>query len=121
MTVLVVVGVGALGGLGAVARFLLDGAVAARVGSAFPFGTLAVNLSGALALGVLHGAGVGGDAMRLVGTGLLGAYTTFSTWALESHRLGEDGRLRLGWTNVLVSLALGLACVWLGDQIGGAL
>ena len=40
---------------------------------------------------------------------------------LESHRLGEDGRVRLGLTNVLVSLALGLACVWLGDQIGGAL
>ena len=79
MTVLVVIGVGLLGGTGAVARFLLDGAVAARVASAFPFGTLAVNLSGALALGVLHGAGVGGDAMRLVGTGLLGAYTTFST------------------------------------------
>ena len=62
-----------------------------------------------------------GDALRLFGTGLLGAYTTFSTWMLESHRLGEDGRLRLGWANVLVSLALGLACVWLGDQIGGAL
>ena len=39
---------------------------------------------------------------------------------LESHRLGEDGRLRLGWANVLVSLALGLACVWLGDRIGGS-
>jgi CrcB protein len=64
---------------------------------------------------------VSGDALRLLGTGLLGAYTTFSTWMLESHRLGEDGRLRLGWANVLVSLGLGLACVWLGDQIGGAL
>ena len=121
MTLLVAVGVGLLGGTGAVARFLLDGAVASRTARAFPFGTLAVNLTGALALGVLHGAGVGGDALRLAGTGLLGAYTTFSTWALESHRLGEDGRLRLGWANVLVSLALGLACVWLGDRLGGAL
>jgi CrcB protein len=121
VTALVVVGVGLLGGVGAVARFLLDGAVASRAASAFPWGTLAVNLSGALALGVLHGAGVSGDALRVFGTGLLGAYTTFSTWMLESHRLGEDGRLRLGWANVVVSLALGLACVWLGDRIGGAL
>ena len=62
-----------------------------------------------------------GDALRLAGTGLLGAYTTFSTWMLESHRLGEDGRAAPGLANVLVSLALGLACVWLGDQIGAAL
>jgi CrcB protein len=118
VTAVVVVGVGLLGGAGAIGRFLLDGAVASRLGRAFPYGTLAVNLSGALALGVLHGAGVGGDALRLAGTGLLGAYTTFSTWTLESHRLGEDGRLRLGAANLLVSLALGLACAWLGDRIG---
>jgi fluoride exporter len=121
MTPLVVAGVGLLGGVGAIGRFLLDGAVASRVRSGFPFGTLAVNLTGALALGLLHGAGVGDDALRLAGTGLLGAYTTFSTWTLESHRLGEDGRLRLGLANLLVSLALGLVCVWLGDRLGGAL
>ena len=121
MTPLVVAGVGLLGGVGAIGRFLLDGVVASRVRSGFPFGTLAVNLTGALALGLLHGAGVGGDALRLAGTGLLGAYTTFSTWTLESHRLGEDGRLRLGLADLLVSLALGLACVWLGDRLGGAL
>jgi fluoride exporter len=121
VTILVVAGVGLLGGAGAIARFLLDGAVASRVAGGFPFGTLAVNLTGALVLGVLHGAGVGGDALRLFGTGLLGAYTTFSTWSLESHRLGEDGRLQLGLANLLVSLALGLACVWLGDQLGAAL
>jgi len=112
----------ALGGAaGSVARYQLQALSTRRLGTQFPWGTLAVNLSGALALGILHGAGVSGDALRLFGTGLLGAYTTFSTWMLESHRLGEDGRLRLGWANVLVSLALGLACVWLGDQIGGGL
>jgi fluoride exporter len=121
VTALVVVGVGLLGGAGALARFLLDGAVASRLGRVFPYGTLAVNLSGALVLGVLHGAGAGGDALRLAGTGLLGAYTTFSTWTLESHRLGEDGRTRLGVANLLVSLALGLACAWLGDRIGARL
>ena len=121
MSIGVLAGIGLVGGLGAIARLLLDGSVSAAAGRALPWGTLAVNLSGALALGVLHGAGVGGDALRLAGTGLLGAYTTFSTWALESHRLGEDGRLRLGLANLLVSLVLGLACVWLGDRLGGAL
>ena len=121
MTPAVVVGVGLLGGLGAIGRFLLDGAVAARAGRAFPFGTLAVNLSGAFVLGVLHGAAVGGDGLRLVGTGLLGAYTTFSTWSFESHRLGEDGRLPAGTANLAVSLVLGLACAWLGSKLGGGL
>jgi CrcB protein len=121
VTAVVILGVGLLGGAGAVARFVFDGAVASRLGRVFPYGTLAVNLSGALALGVLHGAGTGGDALRFVGTGLLGAYTTFSTWALESHRLGEDGRLRLGAANLAISLVLGVACAWLGDRIGARL
>jgi fluoride exporter len=110
-----------LGGLGAITRFLLDGTVASRLGRAFPFGTLAVNLTGAFALGALYGAAVGGDALRLAGVGFLGAYTTFSTWALEAHRLGEDGRTRLGLANLLVSLALGLGCAWLGRELGAAL
>lgn len=110
-----------VGGLGAMARFLLDGAVSSRLGRAFPFGTLAVNLTGAFALGALYGAAVGGDALRLAGVGFLGAYTTFSTWALEAHRLGEDGRTRLGPANLLVSLALGLGCAWLGRELGAAL
>jgi CrcB protein len=121
MTVALVVGVGLLGGLGAIGRFLLDGAVASRLGRAFPFGTLAVNLSGALLLGVLHGAAVGGDSLRLAGTGLIGAFTTFSTWMFESHRLGEDGRLRTGLADVVVSLILGLGCAWVGQQIGTGL
>jgi fluoride exporter len=80
-----------------------------------------VNLTGAFALGVLAGAAVSGDALRLAGTGLLGGYTTFSTWMLESHRLAEDGRGRLGAANLLVSLLAGLAAAWLGQQAGGLL
>jgi fluoride exporter len=110
-----------LGGIGAIARFLLDGAVASRLGRAFPFGTLAVNLTGAFALGALTGAAVGGDTLRLAGVGFLGAYTTFSTWAFEAHRLGEDGRTRLGLANLLASLVLGIACAWLGRELGAAL
>jgi CrcB protein len=118
---MIVAGIALLGGLGALARFVLDGAVSYQVGRAFPFGTLAVNLTGAFAFGVLDGAAVGGDALRLAGVGFLGAYTTFSTWTLEAHRLAEDGRTRLGVANILVSLALGLGCAWLGRQLGIAL
>jgi CrcB protein len=113
----VLIGVGVLGGVGAIARFLLDGAIAERAGSAFPWGTMAVNASGSLLLGVVAGAALHGDGYRLVATGLLGAYTTFSTWMLESHRLGEDGRLRLGVLNIVVSLAVGLVAVWVGRQL----
>jgi fluoride exporter len=121
VTVLTVVAVGVIGGAAAIGRFLLDGAVAARVGRGFPFGTLTVNLLGALLLGVLAGAALSAEAMRLAAVGLLGSFTTFSTWALESHRLGEDGRLRLGVANFLLSLVLGVTAVWLGRWIGGLL
>jgi CrcB protein len=117
----VVIGIGLLGGFGAIGRFLLDGAVAGQVGRIFPWGTLVVNLSGAFLLGVLLGATVNGDAFRLVATGLLGSFTTFSTWALESHRLGEDGQLGVGIANLLVSLVLGVAAAWLGRHLGTAL
>ena len=117
----VVLGIGLLGGAGALGRFLLDAAVSARAGGRFPWGTLAVNLSGAFALGVLVGAAVGGDALRLAGTGLLGAFTTFSTWMFESHRLAEVGEGRLGAANLVGSLVLGVAAVWLGRRIGAAL
>ena len=121
MSLALLVGIGLLGGAGAVARFLLDGAVAARAGRSFPWGTLAVNLSGAFALGVLTGAALGGDALRLAGTGLLAAYTTFSTWMLESHRLAEDGRGHEAWMNLGLSVVLGLACAWAGRELGAAL
>ena len=121
MSVAVLAAVGALGGVGAIGRFLLDGAVGGRVGGAFPFGTLAVNLSGAFVLGLLAGVALGTDAYREVGTGLVGGYTTFSTWALESHRLGEDGELRLGALNFVSSIALGVGAAWLGRALGGAL
>jgi CrcB protein len=103
-------GIAALGGCGAIARFLLDGAVSARVGAGFPWGTLAVNVTGSFALGLL-------GSSVLLGTGLLGAYTTFSTWMLESHRLAEDGRRTAAVLNIVGSLAAGLPAAWLGRQL----
>jgi len=121
MSVLVLAGVGALGGVGAIARLLLDGAVSARARRGFPWGTLAVNLSGAFALGLLVGAALSGDALRFAATGLLGSFTTFSTWAFESHRATEDGRMRTGAANFAASLVLGVSLAWLGRLAGGAL
>lgn len=121
MSVLLALGIGFLGGIGALARFLVDGTIADRLPTSFPAGTLGVNLSGALALGVLVGATADEDVFRLAATGLLGAYTTFSTWALESQRLGEDGELGVAAANFLVSLILGVCLAWLGTEIGGGL
>ena len=116
MSLPLILGVGLFGAVGAIARFLLDGVVSARADSSFPWGTLVVNLTGAFALGFVTGK-LSGDAQLLVGTGLLGGYTTFSTWMFESHRLGEDGELRASVVNLLVSLILGILAVWLGRTL----
>jgi CrcB protein len=107
------IGIGLLGGLGAVARVVLGAAVDARARSAFPWGTLAVNVTGAFALGALVGAGLGGDAYTLAATGFLGAFTTFSTWVVDSRLLGS----RLGAANLAAGLVLGLLAAWLGRAL----
>jgi CrcB protein len=121
VTALAWVAVAALGGAMAVARFVVDSTVASRIGGDFPIGTLAVNLSGAVVLGVLAGATLSGTAYTIVAGGGVGTYTTFSTWMLESHRAGEDGDARVLWANIGASLVAGLAAVALGHWIGGLL
>jgi fluoride exporter len=119
--VLVWTGVALLGGVGALLRFALDGAISERAGSEFPWGTLAVNLSGAFVLGLLAGFALHGDALLLAGTAVLGSYTTFSTWMFETHRLAEGGNPWAAVVNVGLSLALGVGAAALGRTIGGAL
>lgn len=113
------IGVGVLGGLASMARFLLDGLISTSAAGGFPLGTLAVNLSGTVVLGFLVGVGLQDDAYLLGGTTVIGSYTTFSTWLLESHRLAEDGRRWLLAANLLLSLTLGIAAAELGRSIGG--
>ncbi len=120
MSLAVFLGVGLLGGLGASARFLLDELVSERVPSVFPAGILTVNLIGAFLIGLLTGAAVDGDAGRLLATGLLGGFTTFSTWMLDSHRLHEHGHRPAFWLNLGGSLVVGLFAVWLGRKVGAA-
>lgn len=121
MSVFLWIGVAALGGVGACARFLLDGAVASRSPFAFPLGTFVVNISGAFVLGFLSGAALEGDAELLAGTATVGAYTTFSTWMLETHRLGEDEEILPMVLNVVLSLAVGIGAAALGRAAGGVL
>ena len=115
------VGVGIFGAIGSWARFELGGLIAARRPSDFPFGTLVVNLTGGFLLGLLTGLSVTGDALLVFGTGLLGGYTTFSTWMVEAERIGEDGEWPLMWAYLLVSMVAGLAATGLGWLIGGAI
>lgn len=121
MTALVWVGVVLIGGAGSVLRFLVDGAISARTGRAFPFGTLGVNLSGAVLLGFVTGLALNHDGALLAGTAAIGSYTTFSTWMLETERLGEEREVADLWANVLVSLVVGVAAAALGRLVGAHL
>ena len=92
---IVALAVALAGSLGAVARFLTDGAVQDRSAGAFPFGTLAVNCTGSFILGAVTALawyhGLGGRAHAVVGVGFCGAFTTWSSVSWETVRLAEDG------------------------------
>jgi CrcB protein len=121
MSVLVWSAVMLIGGAGSVARFLLDGVVSTAAGKAFPYGTLAVNLSGAVILGLLTGLALSDTASLLAGTAAVGSYTTFSTWMLESQRLAEERQHLKVAANLIGSLVLGVAAAALGNMIGAHL
>jgi fluoride exporter len=114
------IGVGVFGAVGSWARFRVGGLIAASSRSDFPLGTFVVNMTGGFLLGLLTGLSVTGDALLVLGTGLLGGYTTFSTWMVEAQRLGEDGEWGLLWGYLLGSMLAGLAASGLGWLIGGA-
>jgi CrcB protein len=105
------------GGLaGAVARHLLGDRIETRTRD-----TLAVNVVGSLALGLLLGAPVASRALLALGTGLCGAFTTFSTFAFETVRLAETGRRQAAASNAAANLVGALLGIWVGTALGGAL
>ena len=110
-----------IGGAGSVLRFLADGLVASTAGRDFPFGTLAINISGAVILGLLTGLALGHYQALLAGTAAVGSYTTFSTWMLETQRLAEERQHGKAIANIAVSLVLGVAAAALGRLIGAHL
>jgi CrcB protein len=118
VNMLVWVGVGLIGGAGSVARFLADSVVASAAGRDFPLGTFAVNVSGAVILGLITGLALGHDQALLAGTAAVGSYTTFSTWMLETQRLAEERQHAKAAVNVIASLAAGVAAAALGRLIG---
>lgn len=117
-------GVLVAGALGAPARYLLERAMR-RAGRVFPWGTFVVNLSGSLAIGLVTGAalaqGFSPDARAILGTGFLGAYTTFSTYTYEIVRTAENGAGRVATAYALSSLLLGVGLAAAGLAVMGAL
>lgn len=113
--------------VGAVGRYLLDRLVQSLHTGAFPWGTWVVNVLGSLALGlaagVAHREGVPTDVVLLVGTGLLGSFTTFSTMTYETVRLLEEHRAGLAVANLAASTGAGVlaaaAGVWLAATVWG--
>lgn len=119
MTIAVWGGVLLLGGAGAVLRFLVDRTIARRIVRSFPFGTLTVNLSGAVLLGLLSGLALSHHMALLAGTAFVGSYTTFSTWMLETQRLAEERQFWPAAANIVLSVVLGVAAAMAGQWIAG--
>ncbi|AMW08673.1 chromosome condensation protein CrcB [Streptomyces qaidamensis] len=101
--------------VGAPLRYLTDRAVQARHDSVFPWGTLTVNVTGCLLLGLLAGAAT--HLQLLLGTGLCGALTTYSTFSYETLRLAETGARLQAALNAAVSVAGGLAAAFAGAAL----
>ena len=111
--------VGAGAAVGAPLRHLTDRAVRARRDSVFPWGTLLVNVAGSLLLGLLTGAAW--QARLLLGTGLCGALSTYSTFSYETLRLAEQDAALLAAGNVAANLTAGIGAAFCGAALAHAL
>jgi len=116
------------GGIGSTARFAISGLAARHFGETFPWGTLLVNVSGSLIIGFFAAATapdgrwlVSPDARQFVMFGLIGGYTTFSSFSLQTLELMRGGEWLRAGGNALLSLCLCLLAVWLGHMIAGQL
>lgn len=121
---MIVVLVAVAGGFGAVARLFLDSVLRARWATRYPMGTMVINLTGSLLLGLVTGLATSRlipDPWALIlGTGFLGGYTTFSTASLETVRLAQDRRFGAAMANgvgmLVGSVALAALGFWLGTR-----
>lgn len=122
MTPVLVVAVAVAGGLGAVARLVLDGVLRSRIVVAFPLGTTVINVTGSFLLGLVTGLaianGLPAEWRAIVGTGFLGGYTTFSTASYETVRLAQQRRYRAAAFNAFGMMLLALAAAGLGLYLG---
>jgi CrcB protein len=125
MTALVFAALSVAGGIGAILRFIVDGAVRSRFRSRYPLGTTLINVSGSLVLGFLTGlslhSAISAPMLLVLGTGLLGGYTTFSTASFETVRLLQEREYVRAATNGFGMLAAAVLAAVLGLWLGSIL
>ncbi len=109
------------GAIGTILRYSMSGLTYRMVNSVFPWGTIIVNLSGSFAIGLLWGyfefQNISSNMRNFIFIGMLGGFTTFSTYALESLNLFRDGEIKLAMTNLLLSNICGLLLVFAGFML----
>lgn len=111
------------GALGAVMRYLVSTSVHQILGRGFPYGTLTVNVFGSLLMGFLYimlieRSSLGAEWRAFILIGFLGAFTTFSTFSIETLNLVEDGAMASAFANIFISVSTCLVATWLGIIIG---
>ncbi|OII09089.1 fluoride efflux transporter CrcB [Curtobacterium sp. MCBA15_008] len=120
MSALLVLAVAVAGGVGAAGRFFLDGLINRGHQFRLPVGTLTINITGSFLLGIITGAGahLGATPVAILGTGLLGGYTTFSTASVETVRLARAGRAGAAVVNGLGMLIAAVGAAAVGITLG---
>jgi CrcB protein len=125
MQLYLLIGLG--GALGSMLRYFLNGVISNRLGETFPWGTLAINVTGSFVIGVIATlTGTGGrwfaspETRFFLMTGICGGYTTFSSFSLQTLNLAQDGEWLQAGGNVVGSVVLCLVAVWLGHIAAAA-
>jgi CrcB protein len=114
------------GAVGSMLRFWVGGSVSDRLGSRFPYGTFAVNCTGSFLIGLIitliaERANVNPNWRYLIGVGFIGGYTTFSAFEFETFQSMQEGKMLVASLNVILSVTVGLICVWLGFEAARAM